>query len=267
VGSTAIVLPAADPQTDVTVATSTMEGPFSGTQAEIDRLPFNAKLCAYNVHEIPVDPSLIDAAGAFYFQHMAPRVSEQRGSFRSGQLAFYVTRPPDWGSDISWWSADDAQTYRYFESEFFLKVCLGEPLRRLIDIDRAVRLYYPSFVVRSQCEETFFHVDYRPGCGTNAYTLMTPLEDMSGSGEAHLAYLDALGRPRIYRYNKGTAIVFGTNFFHGTQVAAQRQARAFLCFSFGSDKQQYWPELKKSIYYQSRLLCTPGGTLLTRPES
>ena len=92
-GSTAIVLPAADLQTDVTVATSTMEGPFSGTQAEIDRLPFNAKLRAYNVHEIPVDPSLIDAAGAFYFQHMAPRVSEQRGSFRSGQLAFYVTRP------------------------------------------------------------------------------------------------------------------------------------------------------------------------------
>lgn len=236
----------------------------SGLRPEVHRLPLNRPLGAHNVYEIPVDASLIEAARAIYRQHIAPRVSDQHGSFHSGDFAFHVNRPPDWGSDISWWSADDAQTYRYFESEFFLKVNLGEPLDRLIDIDSTVRLYCPLFVVRSRCERTFFHVDYEPGCGTNAYTLMTPLEDMSSMGDGHLAYLDARGRPCIYRYKKGTAIVFGTSFFHGTQVVAGGQPQAFLCFTFGSDKEKYWPEVKKSIYGQSRLLCTPSGTLLTR---
>ena len=174
----------------------------SGLRPEVHRLPLNRLLGAHNVYEIPVDASLIEAAREIYHQHIAPRVSDQHGSFHSGDFAFHVNRPPDWGSDISWWSADDAQTYRYFESEFFLKVNLGEPLDRLIDIDNTVRLYCPLFVVRSRCERTFFHVDYEPGCGTNAYTLMTPLEDMSSMGDGHLAYLDARGRPRIYRYKK-----------------------------------------------------------------
>jgi hypothetical protein len=107
-------------------------------------------------------------------------------------------------------------------------------------------------------------MDYTPGCGTNAYTLMTPLENMPAAGDGHLAYLDARGRACIYRYKKGTAIVIGTSFLHGTQVVATGQPRAFLCFTFGSDKEKYWPEVKNSIYYQSRLICTPGGTLLTR---
>ncbi len=244
-----------------------VRGLVSGLGSEVHRLPLNTGLQAHNVYEIPVDPSPIEAARALYGQHIAPRVSTQQGSFHSGDFAFHVSRPADWGSDISWWSADDAQTYRYFESEFFLKISLGEPLHRLIDVDSTVRLYCPFFVVRSRCERTFFHMDYTRGCGTNAYTLMTPLEDMSSTGDGHLAYLDARGRSCIYCYRKGTAIVIGTSFVHGTQVVASGQPRAFLCFTFGSDKEKYWPELKKSIYYQSRLLCTPGGTLLTRSDS
>ena len=143
-----------------------MRGLVSGLSSEVHRLPLNAELRAHNVYEIPVDPSATEAARALYGQHIAPRVSERRGSFHSGDLALYVNRPAGWGSDISWWSADDAQTYRYFESEFFLKVSLSEPLHRLIDIDSTVRLYCPFFVVRSRCERTLFHMDYEWGCGT-----------------------------------------------------------------------------------------------------
>ena len=248
---------------DVTMAAK-VQARVPGLGSEFHGLPLNAQLGAHNVYEIPVDPSPIEAARALYGQHIASRVSTQQGSFQSGDFAFHVSRPPDWGSDISWWSADDAQTYRYFESEFFRKISLGEPLRRLIDVDSAVRLYCPFFVVRSRCEQTFFHTDYTPGCGTNAFTLMTPLDDMPTTGEGHLAYLDTHGRSCIYRYKKGTAIVIGTSFLHGTQVVSTGQPRAFLCFTFGSDKEKYWPEVKNSIYYQSRLICTPGGTLLTR---
>ena len=239
----------------------------SGTQPDMHRLPFNRALGAHNVYEIRVDPSLIESAKAIFRQHIEPRVNDPCGTFYSRELAFHVNRPPDWGSDISWWSADDAQTYRYFERELFQKLNLGEPFDRLIDTARAIRLYCPFFVVRSRCEETFYHVDFEPGCGTNAYTLMTPLEDMTAMDDGHLAYLDASGRSSIYRYEKGTAIVFGASFYHGTQVVAGGPPRALLCFTFGSDKEKYWPEIRKSIYYQSRVLCTPGGALLTRSAS
>jgi hypothetical protein len=226
------------------------------------RLPLNAKLRAHSVYEIPVDPLLIETARALYGRHIAPRLSEQHGSFQSGDLALYVNRPPGWWSDISWWSADDLPTYRYFETEFFRKLSLGERLHRLIDIDRTVRVYSSMFVVRSWCEQTRFHRDYAWGCGPNCYTLMMPLEDMSATEAGHLAYLDVLGRLRIYRYNKGTAVVFGTGFRHGTQCHSGGPPHPFLCFTFGSDKEKYWSELQKSISGQSRLLRRPGGTFM-----
>jgi hypothetical protein len=162
--------PGRSKRTYVTLASQTL-GLVSGLRSKVHRLPVSKKLRAHNVYEIPVDPSLIEAARALYGRHIAPRLSEQRGSFHSGDLALHVNRPAGWWSDISWWSADDAPTYRYFETEFFQKLRLGEQLHRLIDIDCAVRLYCPFFVVRSRCQRTHFHKDYSWACGTNAYTL------------------------------------------------------------------------------------------------
>jgi hypothetical protein len=71
---------------------------------------------------------------------------------------------------------------------------------------------------------------------------MAPLEDMTSAVDGHLAYLDRWGRHRIYRYRKGRAVVFGAGFIHGTQRMRAASPRAFLCFTFGSDKEQHWPE-------------------------
>lgn len=258
---TATAPPVVNLKTHVTLATR-MLGFVSGLSSRVHWLPRNTELRAHNVYEIPVDPSLIETARAFYSRHIAPRLIEQHESFQSGDHALYVNRPPGWWSDISWWSPDDLPTYRHFETEFFRKLSLGERLHRLIDIDSTVRLYCSFFVVRSRCEQTRFHKDYSWGCGTNCFTLMTPLEDMSSTEAGHLAYIDTRGLRRIYRYRKGTAVVFGTGFLHGTQCYSGGRPHPFLCFTFGSDKEKYWPELQKSISYQSRLLCRPGGTFM-----
>jgi hypothetical protein len=241
---------------------ATRLGVMSGRRAKVDRLPFNRELEAYNVYEMPLDPTVIATARALYALHVAPRWTAPEGSLQSGDLALFVKRPAGWSSDIGWWSADDAATYHLFEAELFQKVRLDEPFRRLVDLDQTLRLYCPFFVVRSRCERTRFHKDYDWGCRTNAYTLMTPLEDLSATRDGHLAYLDSWGRQRIYRYRLGVAVVFGAGFLHGTQPVVAGAPRAFLCFTFGSDKEQYWPAVRKSIGGQSRLICRPGGELV-----
>jgi hypothetical protein len=225
------------------------------------RLPFNYRLQAYNVFEIPVDQLLITRAGEFYAQHIAPRLDSE-GSWRSDGWAFYVKRPTGWSSDISWWTADDAPTYHWFETTLFQKVGLGAPFSDLIDHDVTIRLYSPSFVVRSRCKQTQFHQDYSWEFGTNAYTLMTPLADMSAVPDGHLNYMDIWGRRRVYRYRMGTAVVFGAGFVHGTQPVAAGPPRAFLCLTFGSDKALYWPHVQASVGTQGRLVCHPNGTLM-----
>ena len=137
-----------------------------------------------------------------------------------------------------------------------------EPFHRLIDLDRAIRLYCTFIIVRSRCQRLTFHKDYVWACGRQCYTLMTPLEDCVASDEGHLAYLDSWGRQRVYRYRLGTAVAFGAGFAHSTQIMTSGPPRAFLCFTFGSDKNRYWPALQRSVYGQSRLLCRPGGELV-----
>jgi hypothetical protein len=235
----------------------------AGRQAKARGLPRNRALGAYNVFEVPVDPSVIDGARRIYQQHIAPRVGDQSGPFESeGDMAFFVKRPDGWGSDISWWSADNASTHHVFDREYFQKIRLDEELLRLVDVDAAVRMYCPFFVVRSRCEQTRFHSDYDWEVGTNGYTLMTPVEDMSSDVDGHLEYLDTWGRRRTYRYRKGTAVVFGPGFIHGTQRMVAGSPRAFLCFTFGSDKEEHWPVLKKTVATWSRQVRRPGGTLI-----
>lgn len=237
-------------------------GLVSAGRSRAAGLPVNPQLRAHNVHEVSVDPAMIDAARTFYQQHIAARLAEHGGFASSNGLAFYVKRPEGWSSDIGWYSADNEKAYRHFETEFFRTLPLADPFHRLVDIDRGLRMYCPFFVVRSRCDRTRFHRDYGWNMGTNAYTLMTPLEDMASVPDGHLAYLDTWGRRRIYRYRKGTAVILGAGFTHGTQPVASGPPRAFLCFTFGSDKDQYWPVVKKTIGHQSRMICRPDGTLV-----
>jgi hypothetical protein len=236
-------------------------GFVSGRLAQVLRLPFNPTLRAYNVHEVPVERSLIEDARTLYEHHIAPRLG-QHGACRSGDLALHVTRPAaSWESDIGYWSADDPATFQYFEAKLFQRMNL-EPFRRWLDLEREIRLYCTFIIVRSRCHRLTFHKDYVWSCGRQCYTLMAPLQDCAASDEGHLAYLDSWGRPRVYRYRLGTAVAFGAGFTHSTQIMTGGPPRAFLCFTFGSDKDRYWPELQRSVYGESRLLRRPGGELI-----
>ena len=65
---------------------------------------------------------------------------------------------------------------------------------------------------------------------------MTPLHDMAGHKDGHLLYKDVDNKDRVYQYQLGKAIIFGMGFEHATQPCTDSHVKAFLCFSFGTDK-------------------------------
>jgi hypothetical protein len=236
-------------------------GIVAGLRARVLGLPYNTKLQAHNVREIPVDGALIEDSRHFYQQRIADHLDRPEGRLVSGPLALYVKRPGQWQNDITWWSADDPATHEYLEATFFQRIDL-RAVAPLVALDRALRMYATFIVVRSRCRRPSYHKDYIWACGQQCYTLMTPLEDWSGSDEGHLSYLDVWGRQRVYRYRLGVAVVFGAGFLHSTQAMSTGPPRAFLCFTFGTDRDRYWPALQRSIYGQSRQFCRPGGQLV-----
>jgi len=159
-------------------------------------------------------------------------------------------------SDLTWISVDDLPTWDIFSS-IFDDMGVARVVEPLVDCAEGVRLYSAFYVVRSFCLEPDLHVDWPDGAGTNAFTLLTPLEDYSSSEGFHLLYEDnckdnyedncedssedncednyednyedssagaasseATGQPaqlRQYRYSEGEAIVFGSRFRHSTE--------------------------------------------------
>ena len=123
--------------------------------------------------------------------------------------------------------------------------------------------------MRTRCDAPNFHVDYAREVGTNALTLMTPLEDFPPTEGFQLLYQqapttslppptaphpNASGEggtalpppPRQYAYRKGEAIVFGASFVHSTEPGAAADPAAphvYLCFTFGTDKPEHWPAI------------------------
>lgn len=118
--------------------------------------------------------------------------------------------------------------------------------------------------------------------GTDALTLITPLRDFdetdsfqlryqshqqpaarSGGGGEEAGASAAPREERRYAYQKGRAIVFGSRFEHTTEVGSGRdgQVHAYLCFTFGTDEQQRWGEISRSLGRQSRIVGQPDGEL------
>ena len=65
------------------------------------------------------------------------------------------------------------------------------------------------------------------------------------------------------QYKKGRAVVFGSGFEHSTEPGAGRdgEAHAYLCFTFGTDQQEKWPEIEKTLGTQSRVVTHPDGQI------
>ena len=121
----------------------------------------------------------------------------------------------------------------------------SKPLGLEIDFDEDIAMYTGSLVVRVGArDEPYWHVDYQWSTGhqaQQAYTLMTPLYDMSQYGDGHLLYRNLADEDRVYKYKLGQAVIFGSGFEHATQPCTDTAVKAFLCFNFGSDKiEKYW---------------------------
>ena len=75
------------------------------------------------------------------------------------------------------------------------------------------------------------------------------------------------GRIRRQEYAFGKAVVFGAGFRHSTEPGSSTEPggepHVFLCFTFGTDRQEAWPLIAQTIDGdQSRMLCRPDGEIV-----
>jgi len=223
------------------------------------RLPRPLKGVSH-VYEMEIPMDVIQDAKRFY----KPRQSNGKKTYDVEGLQFY-TKIPGWKSDIRWISCNDKKTYSYFHKLF---VDSGVPRafeNSIVQCDSKIRLYQAFFVVRQKCTGLNFHTDYPEGVGDQAFTLATPLQPLgSYKKTCHLVYKDDDGKTRMYRYELGKAIIFGGGFEHSTQICRASSPLGFLCFTFGTDQPEYWPQIRDAIQYQSRILFNHKGCLKKR---
>lgn len=238
-------------------ARALLSAPHNTLNAAREGLPFDPTLRAFNVTQVDVPPQVVRDARALYERAIEPHLNAPEGSLRVGERTFFARHPGGWQSDICWWSADDAETFQVFQALFD---ALAPALVEAGCLRRGDHLYSGFLISRSWCEAPFMHHDYPDECGTDAHTLMTPIDDWCGP-TGQLRFVDALSFKRKYVYRKGKAIVFGARFIHGTDVCRDLP-RAFLCFTFGSSDPAKWPPILEYVRDQGRLIRGPNGTLV-----
>jgi hypothetical protein len=165
------------------------------------------------------------------------------------------TITPPWKSDIKWISAANQEAFDTFQSAFD-RLDIAGHFRPHLDIEHEVRLYAGFLVVRSQCEEPHFHVDWM-NANNEALTLLTPVS--SNAAEFGLLYHKFNGGIGEYDYRRGEAIVFGDGFVHSTKPGRSDEPVVLLCFEFGTDKMEHWPKIYSTVGYQLTHICQPDG--------
>ena len=179
-------------------------------------------------------------------------------AWRRPSSHFSIVRPR-WRSDIRWIGPRTEIAYRKFENAFRR---LGIPalVEPRLDLDREVRLYAGFLVTRRQCRAPDFHVDWRNTAG-QAFTLMTPVSyNSAGFG---LLYRDDSGGVREYEYKPGEAIFFSDDFLHSTKPGNSPEDVVLLCFTFGTDRMEYWERIRATSGSQSAIMCRPDGEFET----
>lgn len=201
-------------------------------------------------------------------QHVPCReLVTSRGKFFAMRAGSSTNEELRSSSDLAWISVDDEPTFASF-AKIFWDSGVADALRPLVDYDEGIALYSCFYVIRSRCGAPNFHTDWDDSVGTNAFTLLAPLEEYETS-DFHLLYHGDAGAtatptpPLQYRYREGEAIVFASHFVHSTEpgCAVDDAPHAFLCFTFGSDKAEHWPSIVPTIGgYQSRIMKRFNGT-------
>jgi hypothetical protein len=202
----------------------------------------NAEMLAVNAKAIPVDTTIVQE---FADPTRLP-----------GRLVSIQPSRNRWKSDIEWISADDPEAFGFFESAFY-RLGVPDHVLPFIDIQQEVRLYLGSLVVRSRCADTYFHTDWKK-LNNEAFTVITPVTD--NASNFGLLYRKANTEIGEYSYRSGEAILFGDNFSHSTKPGQSEQPVMLLCFQFGSDKMEYWPEIDAQLHTQGTQLRLPDGS-------
>lgn len=210
---------------------------------------FDPGLCAFNAEILSIDQSVVD--------EFLPLAAEP-------ESPGFTSVSPKWGSDIRWVSAAEPEAFAIFESAFH-KLKIAERLSKRINVEREIRLYCGSIVLRSECDSPNFHCDWRK-LNNQAFTMLTPVtHNAEGFG---LLYRDARGEVRDYEYKRGEAIVFGDWFSHSTKPGRSERPVALLCFEFGSDRMEDWPKVLSEMQTRARLLRRADGAFVrTDPDA
>lgn len=177
---------------------------------------------AANVFTVPLRRTDIALARSIFESLCA--VMPSRSDIASRRWAFHVERP-GWKSDIAWVAANDAVTFRSCFQMLFDRL----EVPRLFGFLGEMVLFSGFFVSRKSTAKSHFHTDFSD-TGNRAFTLMTPLYDMSGLADCQLLCRLSEEVLKQYRYQLGHAIVFGDQFVHATETGAAPRTLAFLCF-------------------------------------
>ncbi len=195
-------------------------------------------------------------------------------------------------SEIRWVYSDYEHTFGLFQALFEK---LG--LANAFSFVGQMTLFSGFLVIRQSTRKSHFHADFGD-TGGKAFTLMTPLDEMSdleachllaklprsvggdgngngdggggcggGSGEVASdasAIDDGACDVRQYRYEFGRGICFGDGFVHATETGDSPRPLAFLCFTFGdrmlTDEQ--WQSAEAYISQQGPIYQDPKGKLV-----
>jgi hypothetical protein len=204
----------------------------------------NEGLLAPNVMTVPVDFSIV--------QELAPLASSTLS-----KAEFCVARPP-WRSDVRWISPKSVDGYRTFES-IFGRLGIASHVVEFLDLDHEVRLYAGFLVIRSECAEPDFHVDWEQ-TNNEAFTLITPVS--SNAAGFGLLYRKLNGETGEYDYKPGEAIILGDHFAHSTKPGRSDEPIVLLSFTFGTDKMEHWEKICRTAANQSALVRLPDGEFL-----
>jgi hypothetical protein len=198
----------------------------------------NKPMAALNMVTFPIDVRIVDEFANY--------------AALPGKLS---TITPPWKSDIQWVSAANQQAFDAFQSAFD-RLDIAGHFRPHLDIEHEVRLYAGFLVIRSRCDEPQFHVDWM-NANNEALTLLTPVS--SNAANFGLLYHKFSGGIGEYDYKRGEAIVFGDKFVHSTKPGKSDEPVVLLCFEFGTDKMEHWPNIYSTIGYQLTHICQPDG--------
>ena len=153
----------------------------------------NLFTCAIDVNKLSlirtIAAALADSLRSSHTRHQGAHSSGLGGlggggsaklTYKPKRYAFHAERP-NWKSDIRWVSADDEHTFGLFQT-LFDKLGIAAAFGPLFG---KIVLFSGFLVIRQCTRKSHFHADFSETNG-KAFTLMTPLEDMSDLGNCHL---------------------------------------------------------------------------------